>query len=278
MAINNNKFVPLIMQGVHMLGAEAKKLRTEAREEERYRSRKEAADEKQEERDRFGAILNYISGQSRNPNLAPESRTQLSEMGFKMLQQPDADLGAIDLQTVQPKPKEPGPLTYGIDPKQQKFYDIPEQGYDLGQVIDVAKAYQDDMRALREARSGGGRGAKEDGTPLGQLNALEKVARNRYNKGIAGLTFDTMGGERQVFRPIDEQAYQDYLAKIDALRKKYKAEQWTEQDQETLNNITTFDLYEKNVKGLNEAIEQGGIPQPMPSHKQDPFDLRRHVE
>jgi len=156
--------------------------------------------------------------------------------------------------------------------------------YTLGEAIDIAKSYQDDLRLAEErAKGGGGAGTKKDieKDPLKYLNTLEETARDRYNKGIAGLTYDTMGGEKQIFRPIDENAYQIYLKKIDSLRKKFKEGNWTENDQQELDRIATFDIFEKQVGAINKAIESQGMPQPMPSHKRsktDRLNLRQYVE
>jgi len=206
MAISNNPFVPLIMQGVHMLAEDARQQRREFRAAEQYKQRVEEQRQYKEAQDIFNSTLAYVSGQSRNQDLTPESQQQFADIGFEMLKSGKAaDLRGLQLGFKPEKPKE---QKYPFSQELAERYNIP-QGAEgtLGELIDVGKAYQDDLRLEREAQRREREAASGKTKEKDELTEVEKKINvvEEEMKGLADKYGDVKKGSEDRYNKLKTQ-------------------------------------------------------------------------
>lgn len=273
MAIQNNKYIPLIMQSVNMLAADALRQQDQYRQSQLSQQRRQQEEEGRNKRDAINRKFSVLSSFANNKNLTPESRQNAANAGVEMLSNPDTDISGLQFDMMPTEQKK----TYGIDPEQAKYYGIPADGYSLGDAIDVATRYRDDLmneKKERRLQNDNNRSGRQKST-VDLINDAEKKATDRYNRGEPGLTFDMTGAEKQINRPIDERTYQMYLSKLSELRQKAQSgAEWTAKDQENLNSLINFDLWRKKMQKVQQVIDKEGGLKPQKSHNSDPLGLR----
>lgn len=283
--IHNNPYISPIMEAVDMMAQDAAnerriyELEMLKREEE---GRQQQFAEKQSGLQRK---YNFFLEESKNPNLDPETRAQLTEAGLKMLQNPEMEIPNIPVKTMPEKP--PAPV-FSIPKNIAKYYGIPDIGYSLKDVIDITQKYQDDRRADEDIKRKLKEGGKEEkDRVLKRLKDLRDEAVNRYEKGERTTTQDIITGEEKAYNaPTKRGDYIEYLRKIDELIKKRESGKWTDADQKELDRLQSFDVFREEMDSFRNAKEKGlfdvdlySTHQKSPSiSKDDPLGLKEYLE
>lgn len=207
MAINNNPFVPLILQGVHMLADDARQQRNFNRQRqfeqeqtaERRRIEQQRIDERnriQAEREEKRALsraindkIQFFGEQSRNPALTPETRQQFSELGFKMLQDPNVDTSGLRIRAVEKQVRD------------QKT----RRNTELSQVEKKIRVVEDEIGNLEDKF--GTVQSKDQGKHSTLSNQLTELRRKRAD--LLGIDIDDKPG--QAGKRIRKEEVKDFM-------------------------------------------------------------------
>lgn len=253
MPINDNPYVPIILQTIDDIGNFAKENRIR---NEQLR-REESARDYEVGQKKWGSKLGILEAIMGSSQATPEARNAAANKFIDVVADPEADVGDLaPFQRQQGEPGEPGEPRYGISDVAGRFF--PELAGEKFPIDDVSRIESDATQrynAMKERQdSKGGLSFNFGGKKVKASPYLEMIDKYRDNAwrmlttGYMDKYGDKMGINREnVSRFIDI---------LDQLERAIRFDNWTEKEQEVFESLEPFEVSSGKLQGMIDELRQ----------------------
>lgn len=261
MAINNNKFLPLILDGVDMMVAENQRKKAVA-EQQKVLSEQNNQKKQQQSLANKSSFLNAMLS---DKNLTPESKQQASSLLTQLITNPETDLSGFKPAYQQPEAKDP---IIEMPADVRKYYPTaPEKAPQS-----VVKMFMDNARMIRNneldaqtTKRGQDSRNKGDDTEKRLRTQMAEINREMSKFQRDGVVTDSDKFKRlenmrlalvSENKPLDSKAFSNYMNAVrnEPLSKKDANAQTPATKQQQPENVGNVDVREK----ARLILEQNG--------------------
>lgn len=268
-----NTFFGPIMSAVDLMTQDAIRQREGEKEKEFRREYWNKQDQRRKEdqdiqakRDKDTKVFQFLTGVSKDPDFTKGTREKAADTIFSSL----LGGGEPDLASVGKPQIKPG-KTQAVTDLIKKYYpkagEVGEQiNEDTWKILDTAARAQEKSDKDRIAQNNR---SKRTGNPevkddvLREINMKLKGAQELSKGGSQNARIGKEGEINYGKTPVDRVKYAKYVKIMDDLHNKREKGNWTEYDQQYLDNLKDYDYYES----ANMPIPEYGSTKPVEKKK-----------